>query len=131
MASGNPFAGTYDGLATITLSARGVPPETISGTIQFVIDARGNVTSDPASSASGSGRLKGNSFTVTVPGARFNQPGLRCSGALLMNGTVSGNTITGTFAASGLSHTVAGSAARALAGAPAVTALRRTLGTVH
>lgn len=145
-ASGNPFAGTYNGLGTMTLSASGVPPQTISGSIQFVIDARGNVTSDPATSVSGTGKLKGNSFTVTVPGARLNQPGLSCGGALLINGRISGTTITGTFAAGNLScngvaiqvtgsfsatRSAASSISRAPAGIPAMSALRKAARAVR
>lgn len=96
--AGNRFAGTYNGFATVTLSAPGVPAETITGTIQIVVDAQGNVVSDPGSGASGTGRLNGNSFTVTVPGARFNQAGVACGGSMLVRGTISGDTIDGTIA---------------------------------
>lgn len=98
---GNRFAGRYAGIGTITLNAPGLPPESVTGSITFVIDSRGNVTSDPGIPQSGTGRLNGNSFTVTVPGSRFNEPGLNCSGSLLIRGTVSGQTINGTFSGSG------------------------------
>jgi len=99
---GNPFAGTYNGVATGTISAPGLSPQTSTGSIQFVIDARGNVTSDPGIKESGTGKLNGNKFTVTVPGSRFNQPGTTCSGAMLIHGTISGTTITGSLSSSGL-----------------------------
>ena len=95
------FAGTYNGFATVTLSAPGISPETSTGTIQIVIDAQGNVTSDPATEFSGTGTLSGNTFTVTVPAAGFNQPGVTCTGMVMITGTVSGEAITGTLSANG------------------------------
>lgn len=143
---GNPFAGTYNGFATATLSAKGLPPENISGTIQFVIDNKGNVTSDPGIPQSGTGKLKGNSFTVTVPGARFNEPGIVCQGSMLIKGTISGNTITGTLAGNGLAcngvliqvegtysatRAAAGAAARSPAGGSVMEAVRESMGTAR
>jgi hypothetical protein len=95
------FAGTYNGFATVTLSAPGLSPNTATGTIQIVIDAQGNVTSDPSTDFSGTGTLSGNTFTVAVPAAAFNQAGVRCTGAVMITGTVSGETITGAFSANG------------------------------
>lgn len=99
---GGSFAGTYNGIATATLSAPGLPPDTFSGSIQVVIDDQGNVTSDPDTFAPGTGKLNGNTFTVTVPGSSFNQDGVSCSGAILVDGTISGDTINGTLKGSGL-----------------------------
>jgi len=99
---GSP-AGTYNGMATATLSSPGLPTMTLSGSIQFVIDAQGTVISDPNSGAAGMGMLNGNSFIVTVPGSFANQPGVTCAGSLQLSGTISNNTITGTFSQSGFS----------------------------
>jgi len=100
---GATLAGTYNGMATVTLSSPGLPTQTVSGTIQFVVDAQGKVTSDPGTSAPGTGTLNGNSFTVTVPAAAFNQPGMTCAGSLRLSGTIANNTMTGTFAQNGFS----------------------------
>lgn len=117
------FAGTYNGIATATLSAPGLPPDTFSGSIQVVIDAQGNVTSDPDTFAPGTGKLDGNMFTVTVPGSSFNRDGVSCTGAILIDGTISGDTINGTlkgsgFACNGIPISMTGtySAARAAPG---------------
>ena len=96
------FAGTYNGFATVTLSAPGLSPAPSSGTIQIVIDAQGNVTSDPGTEFSGTGTLSGSTFTVTVPAAAFSQPGVTCTGAVMIAGTVSGATITSAISANGL-----------------------------
>ena len=96
------FAGTYNGFSTATISAPGLAPDTITGTIQIVIDAQGNVTSDPNTAFSGTGTLNGSAVTVTVPAATFNQPGVACAGVIVITGTISGNTITGTISARGL-----------------------------
>lgn len=96
------YAGTYNGFATVTLSAPGLSPQTSTGTIQIVIDAEGNVTSDPNTEFSGTGTLSGDTFTVAVPAAAFNQPGMTCTGAVMINGTVSGETIRGTITTNGL-----------------------------
>lgn len=101
-AGGAHLAGTYNGLATVTLSAPGVPSETDTGTIQIVVDAEGNVTTDPGTSFAGTGTLDGNKFTTTVPARFLNEPGLTCTGAIIINGTISGDTMTGTFSSSGL-----------------------------
>ncbi len=142
----NAFAGTYNGFATATLSAKGVPPEHISGSIQIVIDDKGNVTSDPGISQSGTGKLKGNAFTVTVPGARFNEPGVKCQGSMLIKGTISGNTITGTLAGNGLTcngvliqvsgtysatRAAAGAASRSPAGGTVMNAVQQSMGTAR
>ena len=95
------FAGMYGGIATITLSAPGMAPETIRGSIRFEIDGQGNITSDPGTDFSGTGTLNGNRFTVAVPGSSLNQPGLRCTGAFVFTGSISGNTIDGSISVSG------------------------------
>lgn len=144
--TGNAFAGTYNGFAKATLSAKGLPPENISGTIQIVIDDKGNVTSDPGISESGTGKLKGNSFTATVPGNRFNQPGVTCSGSMLVKGTISGNTIIGTLSGNALTcngiliqvqgtysatRVAAGAASRSAAGGTVMEAVRGSMGSTR
>lgn len=144
--SGNQFAGTYNGFATLTLSAPGVPPETISGTIRIVVDDRGNVTTDPGSSAPGAGRLNGNSFTATVPGAQLNEPGLTCTGSILVKGTLSGDNVTGTHSGNALvcngipiqvngtysaTRPAAGAASRAPVGTSVMEALQESIGTAR
>lgn len=90
-------AGTYNGFAMVTVSMPGLAPETVTGTIQIVIDTAGNVTSDPNTPFSGDGTLTGNSFTVMVPAGSVNQPGIACAGMIVITGTVSGNTTSGSI----------------------------------
>lgn len=92
-------AGTYNGFARATMSAPGVAPETATGTIQFVIDNQGNVTSDPNTRFSGRGKVTGSTFTVNVPAAKFNQPGITCTGFITIRGNISGSTVKGSLAA--------------------------------
>ncbi len=140
------FAGDYNGIATITLSAPGLPPETLSGPIRIVVDRRGNVTSDPGTSAPGAGKLNGNSFTATVPGERFNEPGFTCNGSILIKGTLSGDSVTGTISENALTcngipiqvngtysatRAVAGAVSRAPAGRPAMETLRESFRTAR
>lgn len=95
------YAGSYGGFATSTMSAPGMSPQTVTGTILFVIDAQGNVTSDPGTDFSGTGTLNGNSFTVSIPASFANQPGVNCTGSVVLQGTISGNKINGTVSQSG------------------------------
>ena len=95
------FAGMYGGIATITMSAPGATPQTIRGTIQFEIDGQGNITSDPGTDFSGTGTLNGNRFTVTVPASSLNEPGLRCTGAIVFTGSISGDSMNGSISVSG------------------------------
>ncbi|MDZ7840315.1 MAG: hypothetical protein U5R46_05765 [Gammaproteobacteria bacterium] len=37
----------------------------------------------------------GDTFSISVPGSYFNEPGFDCSGNVIVAGTVSGDTITG------------------------------------
>lgn len=100
--AGGSFAGTYNGVTTLTVSGAGVS-ETTSGTIQIVIDGQGNVTVvDPETDTSVTGTLDGNQFTVAIPGPFLNEPGFTCSGTINVSGTVSGDTITGMISSSGL-----------------------------
>lgn len=97
----NPFAGTYNGIGTLTLSAPGVAPQTATGTIQFVIDPQGNVTSDPGTDFSGTGKLNGNTFVIVLGPEQLQPDGMSCAGTVSLTGTVDGNTITGQFSSTG------------------------------
>ncbi|MDA9982404.1 hypothetical protein N9H39_06640 [Gammaproteobacteria bacterium] len=91
------FAGTYNGFANVLLSAPGVQPEAVTGTIVFVINPDGTVIVDPTWHTPGTGLIQGNVITASYPGATFNAPGFTCVGPILLNATVTGNTITGTL----------------------------------
>lgn len=94
------FAGTYNGTGTIELTT-GRGTETGMIGVQVVISEQGNVVTDPNSGFSGVGSLDGNQFTVAIPARLLNEPGLQCTGAIIITGTVSGDTIQGTFTSSG------------------------------
>lgn len=94
---GGGFAGTYIGPATFNLSGGGVS-ESTTGAQQIVISGDNTVSvGDPGEPPVGTGALTGKSFTVNVPGSFANQPGIVCTGTVVVTGTVNGNTITGTF----------------------------------
>lgn len=100
---GAQFAGTYNGMATVTLTTPGVAPQTITGTIQFRIGPDGTVTSDPNTDFSGTGTLNGNTFVVNLGPQQLTPEGMSCVGSVTLSGKVDGNTITGTFSSAGFS----------------------------
>lgn len=46
------------------------------------------------------GKISGNTFTATLPGSLFNEPGITCTGTVTAKGTGSGDTFTETFSGS-------------------------------
>lgn len=102
-AAGVGVAGTYGGQGTITLSGGGVSV-TQPGSVTITISPTGSVMVDTGDPSTGSGSLAGDSFTANQPLAPIGTSiGLSCTGDVLWNGTVSGNTITGTISSSGAS----------------------------
>lgn len=92
-------AGTYNGIATVRLSSPAAPGsgENVTGTIVFVIDSSGRVTTDPGTPFQGSGRVNGRALSALVPGRAFNDTGLSCSGGIRFQGSINGPTISGTI----------------------------------
>ena len=99
---GAGFTGTFDGTIAGVLSApgTGLAPLPVSGAIRIVVNTDGSVdgtVSDSGTAFSARGTRSGSTITIAVPGSSLNSPGLICSGVLTFTGTISGNTITGSF----------------------------------
>lgn len=90
----NPFAGSYTGTATVTLSAPGVKPVTNTMPISIVISADGTIVVEDDGKVYGTGKLDGNSFAMTNA-AQYSSDGITCTGPQSFSGTVSGTSITG------------------------------------
>ncbi len=95
------FAGTYTGLANLTISGGGAS-ERVIGSLEFLIRSDGSVVSDPGTDFSGQGSVQGNRLILNLAASSFNEPGLSCMGSFRLEGTISGNTITGTIRGSSI-----------------------------
>ena len=93
---GASFAGTYSGPWRVTVRGGG-GSFTGTGTIVVVINPNNSVVLDPNTPVPGRGTISGNMITASYPGAFANSPGITCTGAVAVRGTVSGNTISGTI----------------------------------
>lgn len=102
--SGSALAGTYVGPATGTVSGGGLS-ETATDTVQITISEDNTIAfGEPGQPPIGTAVVNsdGESFTISVPGSYFNEPGFQCSGKLSVAGTVKGDTITGSISSSGV-----------------------------
>lgn len=91
------IAGTYRGTGTATVSGGGFS-ETVTDAIQITISEDDTISfGEPGEPPVGTASVNrnGDSFSISVPGSYFNEPGLDCSGSVIVTGTVSGDTITG------------------------------------
>jgi len=96
------LTGRYVGTAKTVLTGRGSSTP-VNGGIQFDVAADKKVTvSDPGQPPYGSGTLNGNSFAVAAPGSSLNGQGVSCGGAVNFTGTISGTSMSGDIASSGL-----------------------------
>ncbi len=107
------FAGSYLGTANVTVAGGG-GSERVVGSIEFIIRPDGTVVSDPGTDFSGNGSVQGDRFVLNIAASSFNEPGVSCLGSFRIEGTISGNRITGTIRGSsiscnGVSFTVTGS----------------------
>lgn len=97
---GTAQSGTYSGSFSITLATT-VNSQDESGALTLVVNG-GVVTRDPASDGS-SGSVVGSSFTISnEAGAFLGQTGVNCSGTVTQTGTFAGNSVSGSFSATGL-----------------------------
>jgi len=94
--SGTPYAGTYTGTLTITLTGSlGTFSETSNITIVITPDGTFSVTDDEGGTVTG--QLAGDQL-IFVEDMNFTEPGLTCSGSATYTATVNGVTVTGTVA---------------------------------
>lgn len=98
---GGSFAGSYTGIATITITGGGAST-TITGSLDIVIRPDGSVVTDPGTDFSGFGSVSGSTVIVNISASAFNEPGLSCLGSFRIEGTVAGNRITGTISGSSI-----------------------------
>lgn len=112
---GPSFVGTYIGTGEFTLSGAGQTISQDNLGIQFDISPDGVVrVSDPGQPPYAEGPLTGNTFIIIAAGSVLNTPGVSCTGTFTFNGTISGNTMTGTVSSNnltcnGIPFTVTGS----------------------
>lgn len=102
--SGSDIAGTYVGTGTATASGGGFS-ETVTGPIQITISSDNKVAfGEPGEPPVGTTTLNasGDGFSMSIPASFFNQSGIECTGTLNVTGSVSGNSITGDIAGSGV-----------------------------
>ena len=91
------FNGRYAGFGEVTFTAPGVLPETYPIVIIIVINPDGTVILDPETPLPGTGTVTGNIITAAYPASIGNSPGVTCTGAIGVNGTIAAQTITGTI----------------------------------
>jgi hypothetical protein len=98
-ASSTLMPGTYRGTASFTVSGGG---NSVTQSAPVVITLSPNNTVSEISFP-GSAQVVGNSFTLPVSASVLNGPGLSCpQGTLAIDGTFSGNTVSGTLSSSGV-----------------------------
>ena len=93
-----PHTGIYNATLTVNFSGTGLPPfsETASGTVQITDDGSVFLTiaDDDGDLFGGQGTLVGDTFSIT-DSEEVTVDGVTCSGSVTINGTVSGDTISG------------------------------------
>lgn len=90
--------GSYTGQITATLSGDGILPVTDSTDLVIVIS--GSKVTATAEEHSYNGTVDGDSFVVEVP-IDENSKGIVCSGSAVLQGEISGNTVSGTLSGEG------------------------------
>ena len=99
----SPNAGIYNATLTVNVSGTGVPSlsETATGTVRITDDGSVFLTiaDDDGDLFGGQGALVGDSFSIT-DSDEVTVNGLTCSGSVTINGTVSGETISGPISGS-------------------------------
>lgn len=96
----SPFAGTYSGSETITLTNPLIAPITAEGGIRATIQNNGAFTIIDSDGFSVDGTMNGSTLSgsKTTSGVTFpDMPGVVCSQTISYNGTGSGNNISGTI----------------------------------
>ncbi len=91
------IAGTYRGTGTATVSGGGFS-ETVTDEIQIKISEDDTISfGEPGEPPVGTASVNrnGDTFSISIPGSYFNEPGIDCTGNVIVTGTVSGDTITG------------------------------------
>lgn len=93
--SSTTVAGSYSGTVRATVSGGGMSIPTV-GSIDLMIHEDGTVISDPGTQFPGRGSVSGNRLALNVGANSFNEPGLSCRGSIRLEGTISGDRISGT-----------------------------------
>lgn len=93
----NPSAGTYVGNITLTASAPGVSPQTMTLPITIEIDGGGGVRVIDEEGFFSSGSLSGNSFSITDPDLSFIEGDAVCTGTQTFTGTVGEGAVAGNY----------------------------------
>lgn len=91
-------ATTYQGTGSVTLTADGFPP--ISDTFNVTIVIDGSTVTATVDGQSATATLNGDSFSISILISETKDD-WSCNGTANVNGTLSGNTISGSISGSG------------------------------
>lgn len=97
----SPHVGTYNGTVTLTATAPGVQPVSVSDAIAVFIRQDGTVLLGDSENIFATGTLDGNTFSVTAAASVVSDD-TSCSGNITITGTAANGTVTGTISSSGV-----------------------------